>query len=262
MITIPAKAADLITSDLLKSWAEEPLNSATRKLSTTYRLFVSPTFSAPLLFRVGRRGKRWELVAKMKAGIAGYFQGELAWDVKRRLNERESTRLGRLLKDLQFWSMPCVDNRRALLDGTCFVLEGTRAGEYRIVEYSSQTDGPVVELAEYLRTVSGASHYLLSCKGQEQMARAFRTIDEAVNRIRPEQPTPQAVSRLNKIAHRLAARICKEGLRCPQCHTVTEQIRFVEKIAPNKSFFVCKLCARSFGPEELLNLRLLTPGAE
>ena len=262
MITIPAKTADLITSDLLKSWEEEPLNSATPKLFTTYRLFVSPTFSAPLLFQAVRHDKHWELVGKMKTGIGGYFQGELAWRVKRRLNERESAKLDSLLNDLQFWSMPCTESRRALVDGTSFILEGNQAGQYHIVERSSPTEEPLIELAEYLRVVSGASHYLLSRKGQEQMARGFRTLDEAVNRTRPQQLTLAAIKRLNKIALRLVAQIADRGLRCPHCQTLTKQIRFFERLHPDRSFFVCKVCARSFGPERLLNVKLLRRGAK
>lgn len=252
-----------LSPDLLKSWDEEPLHSASRKWPAVYRLFVSPTFSAPLLFRITRHGKGWNLIGKMKNGLAGYFQGELAWAVKRRLSDKESKRLDYLLQDLQFWSMPSTDSRRALVDGTSVVLEGARAGQYHRVERDSPTERPFMEFADYLRVVSGAGHYLLSRKGQEQIARAFRTVEDEWRRICPQaqQPTPQAIKRLNKTARRFAAQILNRGMCCPHCHNVTQQIRFVEKDYPNSSFFVCKLCARSFGPGDLPTLKLLRPRA-
>lgn len=235
----------------LRTVDEEPLYPPLQNSPTTYRLIEEPAFAAPSVHRVSKTGIVWEVFAKITDGLGGYFTGKVAWKTNRRLNTKESKRLDQILLDLDFWTMPVIDSRPALVDGSNWTLEGVDAGEYHLVSRSLPQEWPLLELGNYLSIVSGAAGYQCGPEARRRQFEAFRIVEAAVKSVRPEPFSPEGLARLNKISAKLAVRIADQGLRCPHYRTSTRRIRFIDKSPQGKSYFICKICFRSFGPEQL-----------
>lgn len=232
----------------LKPWKEEQIHPVVRLSPTTYRMIVMPTFQPARLFRITRPRGGWEIVAKIRGGLAGYFMGELIWQAKRWLKGNEARHLDELVRRLCFWDMPHKEWRMAL-DPTVCVFEGIRAGRYCAVE--CLLEEPFTTLFHYLDTVTGARTYLTSSrKAQENMRQAMEKIEKVAREISGAPRTVARAARLNKVALRLSLRAPKEGLVCPHCHTLTRRMRFIDRNPEGLSFFICGVCAQSFDAEQ------------
>jgi hypothetical protein len=229
----------------LEAMDEQPLYPPAPDRRATYRLLELPTFNLPSMARISEGSHGWEVVGKVTDGRGGLFAGNLVWQGKRALNVHEAARLEQGLHHLPFWSMPVKGDHRGL-DGTTWLLEGVQGDRYHVIHRWSPEPGPLVDFGEYLLRVSGVREYRPNPPAQGRLMRALEQAAGEADRMRSED-----VRRSNEMASRLAAALAHEGLTCPHCHQQTREIRFTDRGPKAKSLFVCRLCGRSFRPEDL-----------
>ena len=116
---------------------------------SVYRLLFLPTFEQPSVIRLAEAGRVWRVTCKRSDGQGGYSPGKLAARVERELSRAEAKRFVRLLNRVAFWSMPTFESYCAP-DGSRAVLEGTRIGEYHVVDRWSPRSTAYAELIEFL----------------------------------------------------------------------------------------------------------------
>ena len=121
----------------------ELLAPASKESPEVYRLLVVPTFSRPLSIRIERRGAEYFITSKTLSGQGGYDPGHLQ-DVREYvIMPREWHHFKGLLQESAFWLLPAEDKKfepdsegsvEICLDGSTWLLEGLRNGEYHAVE--------------------------------------------------------------------------------------------------------------------------------
>ena len=100
----------------------------------------------------------------------------------------------------------------------------------------------LVEFGDYLATLWGEVAHRTDWRALEHQRRAAAQALAVRERARAE-----AIARSNEIARRLAVELASgSGLACPHCHRRTRQMRFYDRARYDKSYFVCRLCGRSF----------------
>ncbi|WP_224248218.1 hypothetical protein [Hyalangium gracile] len=111
----------------------------------------------------------------------------------------------------------------------------------------------LVEFGDYLATLWGEAAYRMDWRALEQERQAAERDRAAQALVSEEQQRvrAQAIALSNEIARRLAAKLASGArLTCPRCHQRTHQMRFYEQPPDTRSYFVCKLCGRSFSGAE------------
>jgi len=73
----------------------------------------------------------------------------------------------------------------------------------------------------------------------------------AEHRATLEEKSKELVRTHNDRCHELARSLQAAGLTCPACSRHSKEIRFIDKSPDAKSYFICRLCGRSFRPEDL-----------
>ena len=73
----------------------------------------------------------------------------------------------------------------------------------------------------------------------------------AEHRATLEEKSNELVRTHNDRCHELARSLRATGLTCPPCGQHSKEIRFIDKSPDAKSYFICRLCGRSFRPEDL-----------
>ncbi|HTF24484.1 MAG TPA: hypothetical protein VK937_11295 [Candidatus Limnocylindria bacterium] len=73
----------------------------------------------------------------------------------------------------------------------------------------------------------------------------------AEHRATLEEKSKELLRTHNDRCHELARSLRATGLTCPACGQHSKEIRFIDKSPDAKSYFICRLCGRSFRPEDL-----------
>lgn len=116
------------------------------------------------------------------------------------------------------------------------------------VERSAQSreQRSLVEFGSYLETLRGMAAHRTDWGMLEQRRRADNQAVVEQQRARSER-----ITRANEMARRLAIRLASGGrLRCPHCRRPTREMRFVDPSPHAESYFICRLCGRSFSGSE------------
>jgi hypothetical protein len=104
----------------------------------------------------------------------------------------------------------------------------------------------LVEFGSYLETLWGMAAHRIDWRTLEQRRQAN---DRAL--IEHERARADRIARANVLARRLAIKVQNGGqLACPHCRQRTAEMRLVDRSPDAESYFVCKLCGRSFSGSE------------
>lgn len=138
----------------------EPSFFATKSDSSqqVYRFLWLPSFHRPISVRVTVNvDGGGSIVTRSVDSHAGLLTkpasdtGKLTLDAAIAVNKAQVQEMLEQLQRLDFWSLSAelgVDQLGE--DGSHWILEGVRAGEYHVVDRWSPTDGPFSELCKYL----------------------------------------------------------------------------------------------------------------
>jgi hypothetical protein len=104
----------------------------------------------------------------------------------------------------------------------------------------------LVEFGRYLETLWGMAARRTDWRMLEERRRANNQAEVEQQRVRSER-----ITRANEMARRLAIRLANGGrLRCPHCRRPTREMRFIDQSPEAESYFICRLCGRSFSGSE------------
>lgn len=104
----------------------------------------------------------------------------------------------------------------------------------------------LVEFGDYLTALWGEAARRTNWRALEQKRQ-----HEEDARAQQERERAKAIVESNEIARRLALQLkTAGGLRCPHCRQRTRDMRFHDREPHDKSYFVCRLCGRSFAGSE------------
>lgn len=102
------------------------------KSKSVYRFTLLPTWSEPQCVVVTARGDKSDICFVRLDGAGGYDPGKLVEQARRDLSPEEVKRFLELFEMLDFRRMPTADPV-AGLDGSQWILESLREGEYHVV---------------------------------------------------------------------------------------------------------------------------------
>ncbi len=104
----------------------------------------------------------------------------------------------------------------------------------------------LVEFGRYLETLWGMAARRINWRMLEQTRVASEAAEAERRRERAER-----IGNANAMARRLVIKLANGGhLKCPHCRRVTREARFIDRGPETESYFVCKLCGRSFSGSE------------
>lgn len=232
----------------LGAMREQPLGPLPPAARAAYRLVRFPSWRNPSVVRITKRSGVWEIVGRLFGVSEGIAPRTVVWERTRLLNDVETARLERLLRNLRFWRMPAAIDHSGL-DGTSWFLEGTHAGVYHLVYRWSPEEASLSAFGEFLTAASGTSEYRPIPRMRDRwLAAAHGTLQNLAEALEKKE-REKAVERSNERSSQLAAELAEDGLTCPHCGTRSREIRFFDKSPASRSYFICRLCGRSFHPE-------------
>jgi len=120
---------------------------------TVYRFLWIPAFHHTIAARLAIKDDgSGTLVLKEVSGAGGYDPGHLAIEKSVEVSAIRVKEVVKLIDGMQFWKLANGEINREMigLDGSQWVLEGAKAGEYRVVEIWSPRSGPLVDLGNLL----------------------------------------------------------------------------------------------------------------
>jgi hypothetical protein len=235
---------DSILSTYLDAMNEPPLTTGDAT-AERYRLLQLGTFAPPVVVRV-ELSRDATAIAKTLVGAPVPGQRAALFDASRALGPTEVDWLRRLLDVADFWRMSSAFTREGL-DGTVWILEGSRAGEHRVVYRWSPdvSERDYLTLCEYLLEIAPAVA-IPEPTAEDIAAREHWSSQRERERIEREQRREEARVRSNAIATTLNEALMQgRALTCPHCRETTNQMRFVASRQDRESYFVCDRCKRS-----------------
>lgn len=123
--------------------------------ATVYRLLWLPTFRHPVCVRIERADDGGRLDAMVLDGQGGYDPGGVAIERSLRVDVEQWNRLEQLVGEAAFWeSRTWSDDGSVVEDGDQFVIEGTRAGTYRLLD-TAELDRDQRRLCRYMLRLTG-----------------------------------------------------------------------------------------------------------
>jgi len=138
------------------------------------------------------------------------------------------------------------------LDGTTYELLIERG--FNKVQFTWWCEPPGVwkalgELARRLLNMANAPSMTKSLQSdtRKQMIKQLQG-KLAEHRATLEEITKELVRTHNDRCQELAQSLRATGLTCPACGQHSKEIRFIDKSPDAKSYFICRLCGRSFRP--------------
>jgi hypothetical protein len=103
-----------------------------------------------------------------------------------------------------------------------------------------------VEFGEFLATLWGDEAYQTDWHLLDVAERAGEEY-----RAEAKRAGARAIAESNALAQQLLLELEIRGrLLCPRCHEHSHRIRFVERSAEEKSYFICRTCGCSFAGDE------------
>lgn len=140
-------------SRTLKSMKEPSLWEVSKqnKRAVEYRFVYIPAFTHSFSIRVvfGEDGTA-DLVYKVQSGKGGYNPGHLSSSRTRKLSSTDANNLLTRISAVQFWKLPTEDAKAPTgMDGSKWIIEGVRSGEYHVVDRWTPEMGKYRELGLY-----------------------------------------------------------------------------------------------------------------
>jgi len=124
---------------------EEPALSL-QDQEDTYRFLWLRTFHEPMAFRLLKSGKEsFKLVIKKTGGAGGYEPGEIIVNKTIDLSNKQIHDLLDKINECDFWNMPSQEKDIGA-DGSQWILEGKKGGEYHFVDRWSPESGCIYEI--------------------------------------------------------------------------------------------------------------------
>lgn len=115
-------------------------------VAQSYRFTWLRTFHHPVVIRIDVRPDGiCELTAKVGLGAGGYDPGMLIRNETRPLTREQSEWFLNQV-NLEFWNLPKEDAKTGGLDGSQWVIEGVKNGQYHIEDRWSPDAGPIHDL--------------------------------------------------------------------------------------------------------------------
>jgi hypothetical protein len=113
------------------------------KAAESYRFLWLRSFNDAVCIRMDILADGSGVVTKKVSGVAhGKNAGKMIVNEQVRLIKEDVTKFLAQMGKQEFWSLPTRDNRRGL-DGSEWVIEGVKAGNYHVVDRWSPDKGPV-----------------------------------------------------------------------------------------------------------------------
>lgn len=125
----------------LKRMNEPRLLDAAKDVNAeVYRLMILPTWGNPVVVRVERHGRLYNLSARRLDGQGGYDPGKLIESKNVELDPGDSKNLVALIQNLNFFHLSTDDREVSGNDGEEWIVEGVSHGKYHVVERWCATD--------------------------------------------------------------------------------------------------------------------------
>jgi hypothetical protein len=116
-----------------------------------YRLLWLRTFHHPIAVRVDiKPDGTGVLTTKMSSGAGGYSPGKLVQNSSRKLDGVEVKQLLALIERVGFWAAPNPVTDQTGTDGSQWVIEGLKSGNYHVIDRWSPHQGPAHEIGMFL----------------------------------------------------------------------------------------------------------------
>jgi hypothetical protein len=121
-------------------------------VESIYRFTWLRSFDHPIAARVVVHGDGiGTLAARMADGRGGYGPGKLVTSTTRGIGPKEVRHILSLIVSMDFWKMPTEPAPYGTgCDGSEWILEASRRGEYHVVDRWSPDTGPLRELGLYM----------------------------------------------------------------------------------------------------------------
>ena len=136
---------------------EPPLGaSASASLLPTWRFTDIPTWSSPMIFRIGEEADgRLRMIAKRLSGQGGYDPGVLKDQIDRFLTSDEQSRFQKALTSVDDVLVGPADDCVVVLDGDQLILERTQAGQYVVGQRFWDKGKPMAGMSTLLSSFAG-----------------------------------------------------------------------------------------------------------
>jgi hypothetical protein len=113
---------------------KEPIIFSDTSKFEIYRFTWLRTFHNPIAIRIEHRDKNYFMVWKVCDGKGGYAPGKLKVSKIMQINRQEWKKFIKLIRVLDFWSLPTSDYRLTGVDGAQWILEGKSENRYHVVD--------------------------------------------------------------------------------------------------------------------------------
>ena len=140
-------------SSQLAAMGEPSLSCGSRK-DTTYRFIWLRSFDHPVAVRIVESREQFLLTAVELSGAGGYKPGHVLQRIERVFAKSQIGQLQQALDSPAFWDRPTEDDRRGL-DGSEWIIEGSKNGNYHVVVRWTPSDGPVHDLGMRFLELTG-----------------------------------------------------------------------------------------------------------
>jgi hypothetical protein len=119
--------------------------------SESYRFLWLRTFNHPVAVRLDiREDGIGVITTKVASGTAGFRPGQLSENMSRPLMREQTQAFLKRLGKVGFWSLPNPINDQTGTDGSQWIIEGVKKGNYHVVDRWSPAQGAIWELGLYL----------------------------------------------------------------------------------------------------------------
>lgn len=121
-----------------------------------YRFTWLRTFHEPIVIRIEKTENEIQLIAKRTDGAGGYGPGQLVETIQTKLIDKEWDKFKGLIADIDFWNLSPIEITNILgCDGAQWILEGSKDGEYHMIDRWSGDDKETGKACLYLLELSG-----------------------------------------------------------------------------------------------------------
>jgi len=200
--------------------------------------------------------EEWPLIVAVRSGVFGDHLGlkEITTSIGWRKNIPPEE-VEEILDTLKSQIPSAIPEAISGLDGTTYELLIERG--FNKVQFTWWCEPPGVwkalgELSRRLLNRANASSMTKSLQSdtRKQLIKQLQG-KLAEHRAALEEKSKELVRTHNDRCHELARSLRATGLTCPACGQHSKEIRFIDKSPDAKSYFICRLCGRSFRPEDL-----------
>lgn len=157
----PKSSLDLGGGDFKAKWysmqlsaLQEPSLFALAKNTgaESYRFLWLRTFHHPVAVRIDHLPSdgSWVVFTKVASGAGGYSPGKLITNTSRKLTAEEAQSLLVKFQQDGFWSAPNPVDDQTGTDGSQWIIEGVKAGQYHVVDRWMPKNGPARNLGLFL----------------------------------------------------------------------------------------------------------------